>query len=44
MLTSESIHGVTCMKYPLLEMKRRHATQVVNDLKQKRQVKFISTR
>jgi hypothetical protein len=37
---SEVARGSKCTKHPLLEMKGRHATQIVNDPK----VKFISTR
>jgi hypothetical protein len=40
-IATEYVHRATYMKHPLLEKKIRFASQVVNDLKEKRQVKFI---
>jgi hypothetical protein len=42
-IAPEGIYLATSIRYRLVELERRYATQVVNDLEEKRQVKFIST-
>jgi hypothetical protein len=42
-IATAGVHVAKFIKYRLVEQKRRYATQVVNDLEEKRQVKFIST-